>query len=86
MIEHEKRPCQGPLGNLRKKSLSLEGFYGEAIRNSAIAYGVELLALGQALVIGLHFRRSVNGKGSYAKNGEQKAQGSKLVKHDSRGW
>jgi hypothetical protein len=76
-----KKALSRAFGNLRNKSLSLKGLYGEAIRYSAIAHGMELLAFGQSLVIGLHFRRSVNGKGANTKNGEQKAQRSKLVKH-----
>ena len=80
-----KKALSRALGNLRKASLSFKGLHWEAIRNSAIADGMELLAFGQSLVIGLHSRGSNQGEDAQATDGEQKTKGSEAVKHGFRG-
>ena len=56
--------------------LGVKGLYGEAVRNSAIANGVELLAGGKPFVIGLNSRGSHDSEGTKTKEYHHQAEGS----------
>jgi len=59
-----KKALSRALSEHSRGSVSRHRFHREAIRYSAIADGMELLALGQAFVIGLHSRSSNQDKGA----------------------
>ena len=79
-----KKALSRALSEHSRGSLSAQGLHGEAIRNSAIANGVKLLAFSQACVIGLHLWSSNQDKDAQATNGEQETKRSEAVKHGSR--
>lgn len=80
----QKRPLSRGLEHSVSRLSRFERLHGKAVRNAAIPFRVELLALRQTLVVWLHLWSCKHGEGTQTKDSEQQTQRSKAVEHGSR--